>query len=64
MADSFEPSDYQEQYRDRIKFVREEGLAKFQSRFERTELDLRRMICEMALGLEVEEIKIVERASA
>jgi len=63
MADNFKPKEHSEQYRERIVFARKQGLPVFQRRFERGELHLRRLICQSALALPPEKIKIVEEAS-
>ncbi len=61
MADGFQPPhDCADQYRDRMDFVRKQGLAVFLQRFERLELRLRRLISQSALGLTAEEILLVE----
>jgi len=63
MADNFHPKELVEQYQDRMKLAREQGLPFFQRHFERLELRLRRLIGQTALGLTTEEIKIVEDAT-
>jgi len=64
MADGFQPQqDSADQYRNRMDFVRKQGLAVFLQRFERLELRLRRLISQSALGLTQEEITLIEAAS-
>jgi hypothetical protein len=62
MADKFHPKDFAEQYQDRIKLARKDGLPVFQQRFERMELRLRRLVCQGALALTPDEIKTLEGA--
>jgi hypothetical protein len=62
-ADSFQPEDLADQYRDRITLARKEGLPIFEQRFLRLELRLRQLIDQTALALTPDEIKIVEDGS-
>ena len=62
-ADKFQPKDFADQYRGRLAFARKQGLAVFQQRFERIELQLRRIISESALGLTPDEIRLVEESA-
>jgi hypothetical protein len=54
-ADAHEPEDFADQYRQRLKFIRERGLPAFTARFENMELRLRRLIDDAALALPAPE---------
>jgi hypothetical protein len=58
-ADKFQAKEFADQYRERLDLAREQGLAVFQQRFERIELQLHRIISESALGLTLDEIRRV-----
>ena len=59
-AEEFEADTFSIQFRDRLESARKEGLATFQSRFERKELRLRRQICQIALAVTPDEMQTIE----
>jgi hypothetical protein len=50
-AETHEPDGFADQYRDRLKFIRERGVPAFTARFETLELRLRRLVDATALLL-------------